>query len=380
MKEKVLDTIKKYNLIEDGDKLVLAVSGGPDSMSMLNILNELKNDKVINFEISVAHVNHMIREEAKEDEEYVKEYCSQKNIHFYSKSIDVQKLANNNKVGTEEAGRYARYEFFDEILKITESNKVVVAHNKNDKAETIIMNIMRGSGIIGLKWIEPKKGKYIRPLIECERFEIEDYCKKEKLNPKIDKTNFENVYTRNKIRNIVIPYVKKEFNPNIIETLNRLSELVVDEENYIIKQVERIYKEILISENEKEIIIDLKSFNKQEKVIKSRIILYTITRLFGTSKEIAKVHIDDIIKLCKNNIGNKFLKPNKNIKILVRNHKIYFIKEIWVAVANACNKLTCNKNVIKKSFTKKKIYVIKQYENVKVKQEEELFWKTELKH
>ena len=328
MKEKVLDTIKKYNLIEDGDKLVLAVSGGPDSMSMLNILNELKNDKVINFEISVAHVNHMIREEAKEDEEYVKEYCGQKNIHFYSKSIDVQKLANNNKVGTEEAGRYARYEFFDEILKITESNKVVVAHNKNDKAETIIMNIMRGSGIIGLKGIEPKKGKYIRPLIECERFEIEDYCKKEKLNPKIDKTNFENVYTRNKIRNIVIPYVKKEFNPNIIETLNRLSELVVDEENYIIKQVERIYKEILISENEKEIIIDLKSFNKQEKVIKSRIILYTITRLFGTSKEIAKVHIDDIIKLCKNNIGNKFLTPNKNIKILVRNHKIYFIKEI----------------------------------------------------
>ena len=328
MKEKVLDTIKKYNLIEDGDKLVLAVSGGPDSMSMLNILNELKNDKVINFEISVAHVNHMIREEAKEDEEYVKEYCSQKNIHFYSKSIDVQKLANNNKVGTEEAGRYARYEFFDEILKITESNKVVVAHNKNDKAETIIMNIMRGSGIIGLKGIEPKKGKYIRPLIECERFEIEDYCKKEKLNPKIDKTNFENVYTRNKIRNIVIPYVKKEFNPNIKETLNRLSELVVDEENYIIKQVERIYKEILISENEKEIIIDLKSFNKQEKVIKSRIILYTITRLFGTSKEIAKVHIDDIIKLCKNNIGNKFLTPNKNIKILVRNHKIYFIKEI----------------------------------------------------
>ena len=328
MKEKVLDTIKKYNLIEDGDKLVLAVSGGPDSMSMLNILNELKNEKVINFEISVAHVNHMIREEAKDDEEYVKEYCSQKNIHFYSKSIDVQKLANNNKVGTEEAGRYARYEFFDEILKITESNKVVVAHNKNDKAETIIMNIMRGSGIIGLRGIEPKKGKYIRPLIDCERFEIEDYCKKEKLNPRIDKTNFENVYTRNKIRNIVIPYVKKEFNPNIIETLNRLSELVVDEENYIIKQVERIYKEILISENEKEIIIDLKSFNKQEKVIKSRIILYTITRLFGTSKEIAKVHIDDIIKLCKNNIGNKFLTPNKNIKILVRNHKIYFIKEI----------------------------------------------------
>ena len=327
MKEKVLETIKKYNLIENGDKLVLAVYGGPDSMAMLNILNELKKDSIIDFEFSVAHINHMIREEAKDDEDYVKEYCNQNGIDFYSKSIDVKKLANNNKVGTEEAGRYVRYKFFDEVLEKTSSNKIAIAHNKNDKAETIIMNIMRGSGITGLRGIEPKRRKYIRPLIECERFEIEDYCEKEKLNPRIDKTNFENTYTRNKIRNIVIPYVKREFNPNIIETLNRLSELVADEENYIEKQVKKIYKEVLIFENQKEIVLDLKGFNNQEKVIKSRIILYTITRLFGTSKEIAKVHIEDIIKLCKNNIGNKYLTPNKNIKILVKNHKIYFTSE-----------------------------------------------------
>ena len=327
MKEKVLETIKKYNLIENRDKLVLAVSGGPDSIAMLNILNEIKKDGIIDFSFCVAHVNHMIREEAKDDEEYVKKYCKENNIDFYSRSIDVQKLANNNKVGTEEAGRYARYRFFDEILEKTGSNKISIAHNKNDKAETIIMNIFRGSGITGLKGIEAKRGKYIRPLIECERFEIENYCEEEKLNPRIDKTNFENTYTRNKIRNILIPYVKKEFNPNIVETLNRLSELVIDEENYIERQVEKIYKELLISESEKEIIINLKSFNSQERVIKSRIILYTITRLFGTSKEIAKVHIDDIIKLCSKNIGNKYLTPNKNVKILLKNHKIYFIKE-----------------------------------------------------
>ena len=327
MKEKVLETIKKYNLIENRDKLVLAVSGGPDSIAMLNILNEIKKDGIIDFSFCVAHINHMIREEEKDDEKYVEKYCIENKIDFYSKSIDVQKLANNNKVGTEEAGRYARYRFFDEILEKTGSNKISIAHNKNDKAETIIMNIFRGSGITGLKGIEAKRGKYIRPLIECERFEIENYCEEEKLNPRIDKTNFENTYTRNKIRNIVIPYVKKEFNPNIVETLNRLSELVIDEEKFIEKQIEKIYKELLISEGEKEIVIDLKSFNNQERVIKSRIILYTITRLFGTSKEIAKVHIDDIIKLCSNNIGNKYLTPNKNIKILLKNHKIYFIKE-----------------------------------------------------
>ena len=327
MEEKVLKTIKKYNLIENGDKIVLAVSGGPDSISMLNILNNIRVKKIIDFEITVAHINHMIRKEAKEDEEYVKNYCIKNKIDFYSKSIDVIKLANNNKVGTEEMGRIVRYQFFDEILEKTNSNKIAIAHNKNDKAETIIMNILRGSGITGLKGIDVKNGKYIRPLIECERVEIENYCEKEKLNPRIDKTNFENTYTRNKIRNIVIPYIKKEFNPNIIETLNRLSEVVVDEENYIEKQISRIYQELLYLENEKEIILNLREFNIQEKVIKSRIIIYTITRLFGTSKGIGKVHIEDIIELCKNNIGNKYLTPNKNIKILIKNHKIYFTKE-----------------------------------------------------
>ena len=327
MKKKVLETIKKYNLIEKGDKIVLAVSGGPDSISMLNILNEIKEEKIIDFNICVAHVNHMIRKEAKEDEEYVKKYCKQKEIDFYSKSIDVQKIANNNKVGTEEAGRYARYKFFDEILEKTASNKIAIAHNKNDKAETIIMNLIRGTGITGLKGIEAKRGKYIRPLIECKRDEIEEYCEKENLNPRIDKTNFQNIYTRNKIRNIVIPYIEKEFNPNIIETINRLSELVEEEENYMEKQVEKTYKNIVLEEKEKEIVLDLKLFNNEEKVIKSKVIIYTITRLFGTSKEISKIHIDDLIKLCNNNIGNKYLTPNKNIKILVKNRKIYFIKE-----------------------------------------------------
>lgn len=327
MEEKVLKTIKKFNLIEDRDKIVLAVSGGPDSISMLNILNNFKKEKILNFDFCVAHVNHMIRKEAKEDELFVKAYCEKNDISFYSKSIDVKKLANNNKIGTEEAGRNARYEFFDEILRKTNSDRIATAHNKNDKAETIIMNILRGSGISGLKGIEAKRGKYIRPLIECERFEIERYCEGKNLKPRIDKTNFENIYTRNKIRNVVIPYIEKEFNPNIIETLNRLSEVVSDEENYIEKLVLNKFKEILISERENEIVLDLKEFNDEEKVIKSRIVLYTITRLFGTSKEIAKIHIDDIIKLCNNNIGNKYLTPNKNIKVLVKNHKIYFIKE-----------------------------------------------------
>lgn len=327
LKEKVLDTIKKYELISNGDKLVLGVSGGPDSMCMLNILKEIKENGILNFEITVAHMNHMIREEAKKDENYVKKYCKENGIKFYSKSIDVEKIANTNKISTEEAGRNERYKFFDEILKKTASSKIAIAHNKNDNAETVIMNIIRGSGVSGLKGIEAKREIYIRPLIECEREEIEEYCEKENLNPRIDKTNFENIYTRNKIRNIVIPFIKQEFNPNIIETINRLTDLVREEETYIEKQVEKEYKEILIEENleKRTIIVDLKKFNNEEKVIKSRLILYTITRIFGSSKGIEKIHIEDIIKLCNNNIGNKYLTPNKNIKVLTKNSKIYFL-------------------------------------------------------
>ena len=190
------------------------------------------------------------------------------------------------------------------------------------------MNAIRGSGISGLKGIEAKREKYIRPLIECERFEIEEYCNQKQLNPRIDKTNFDNEYTRNKIRNIVIPYIKREFNPNIITTLNRLSELVCEEEEYMEKQIKKAYKNLVLEEEKKQIALDLKKFNQEETVIKSRVVLYTITRLFGTSKGIEKIHIEDIIKLCKNNIGNKYLTPNKSIKILVKNHKIYFLRQM----------------------------------------------------
>ncbi len=326
MIKKVLETIKKFNLIEKGDKIVLGVSGGPDSITMLDILKQFREE--IGFEIVVAHINHMIREEAIEDEKYVQEYCKKNNIECYIKRIDVEKIANTKKIGTEEAGRKVRYEFFEEILQKTGSNKIGIAHNKNDKIETIIMHILRGSGISGLKGIGPKRdNKYIRPLIECERSEIEQYCEENKLNPRIDKTNFENEYTRNKIRNIVIPYIKKEFNPNIIETINRLSEVITEEDDYLEKETQKIYNKILLKKDKKQIILKLKEFNEQELVIKKRIIILATKGLFGSSEGIERIHIQDLIKLCGNNIGNKYLTPNKNLKVLVKDRKIFFISQ-----------------------------------------------------
>jgi len=325
MKEKVLDIIKKYNLIENGDKIVIGVSGGPDSITLLNVLLEIKKEKLIDFDMLVCHINHMIRQEAVKDEEYVLEFCKKYDIECFVKRIDVENKAKQEKIGTEEAGRNARYEFFNEILEKTGSNKIVTAHTANDNAETVLMNIIRGSGTSGLKGIEASRDNLIRPLIECTRNEIEEYCKMNKLDPRIDKTNSQNIYTRNKVRNMLIPYIEENFNPNIIDGLNRLSDLSKQENEYLEKVTQKVYKDILIEEQKNQIILDLNKFNLQELVIKSRLVLYTINILFGTRSGIEKKHIEDIIKLCNNNIGNKFLIPNKKVKILVKNKKIFFV-------------------------------------------------------
>ena len=246
MKDKILQTIKKYNLIEKGDSIVIGVSGGPDSICLLNVLNELKEE--LDFKIFVAHINHMIRKEADEETEYVKSFCKNIGVECFTKKIDVIGIAKELKVGTEEAGRKIRYDFFEEVLRNTNSNKIATAHNNNDKVETIIMNILRGSGISGLKGLDPiRENKFIKPLIETSREEIENYCEDNKLNPRIDKSNNENIYTRNKVRNCVIPYIKKEFNPNILKTINRLSEVATEENEYLNDVTQKAFNEICIS-------------------------------------------------------------------------------------------------------------------------------------
>lgn len=324
MKNKVINDIKNYNLIENGDKVIVGVSGGPDSMALLNLLIDIRRETIINFEIIVCHINHMIREEAIDDEKYVQEYCTSNNIKCYVKRVEVEKISKEQKIGAEEAGRKARYEFFYEILEKEKGNKVATAHTANDNAETVLMNIIRGSGTSGLAGIEPIRTNLIRPLINCRREEIELYCLENNLNPRIDKTNFKNTYTRNKIRNMLIPYIKDNFNPSLIDAINRLSDLSKEENRYLEDKTMRAYNEIKLEETNI-IVLDLKKFNSLEKVIKNRLVLYTINILLGTKNGIEKKHIEDIIKLCNNNIGNKFLIPNKKIKILIKNKKIFFI-------------------------------------------------------
>ena len=318
MLNKIRKTIEKYNLINEDDKILIGVSGGPDSMCLLNALQKL------GYNICVAHINHGLRENAKLEEEYVRQYCQENNVPFFVKHVNIKE--NLNGMSVEEAGRKARYEFFYEVCEKEKCSKIATAHTSNDNAETVIMNMIRGSGIKGLRGIEPIRDDIIRPLIEITRDEIEKYCDETHLEPKHDESNDELLYTRNKVRLELIPYIEKNINTNVLNNINRMSSIVSEEENYIERQVQEAYDKCIVNFCDGLLVCNLKLFNKQDIVIRKRLVLKFIIKTLGNAKDIEKVHVDDIVKLCENNVGGKYLTPKKHIKISVNKGKIQFEK------------------------------------------------------
>lgn len=308
MIERVLDTIKEYNMISQNDKIIVAVSGGPDSICLLHILYKLK--EIFNITLYAAHLNHCLRgDEADKDEEYVKEFCNKLGIECFTKKIDINKLSKERGISSESAGREARYEFFDELLKKLEAQKIALAHNANDQAETVLMRIMRGTGMEGLVGIKPVRSNiFIRPLINIKRENIEKYCKENNLNPRIDKTNLESIYTRNKIRLELIPYLQKNFNKDIINVLNRLADTIIIDNDYLDKISKEKYN--TYCENKAGKVIIYKGAFSEEKAILNRIIRKAINNLKGNLYDIEKIHIKNLIELQKCNTGKKINLPN----------------------------------------------------------------------
>ncbi len=320
MKNKVKETIEKFNLIEDNDKVVVGVSGGPDSLSLLYILHDL------GYNLIVCHINHGLRKNAIKDEEFVKKTCEKLNVPFFVKKIDLKDKNNLKGLSTEEAGRKVRYDFFNEILKKKKATKIATAHNLNDNVETVLLNMFRGSGVTGLKGIEPKTSNIVRPLIECSRDEIEEYCIENKLKPRHDETNSKTIYTRNKIRLELLPYIKENINSNVINNINRMSQIVTEEENYVNGKIDESFNSLIIESSKDKVVLRLKGFNEQDILIRKRLVLKCINLVLGNAKDIGKVHVDDIVKMCENNVGGKFLTPNKHVKVSVINKKVIFEK------------------------------------------------------
>ena len=310
IRKRFLKFIKEKNIVKSGDKILVGLSGGPDSVCMLNLLCSIRDEEKI--EVAAAHINHMLRgEEADKDEEYSKKLCESLGVRFFSKRIDINKYALETGKSSELAGREARYDFFDEIINKINFNKIATAHNANDQAETILMRIMRGTGLEGLGGIPvEREGKYIRPILFMKREEVEQYCKENNLNPHIDATNLERIYSRNKVRLDILPYMKNNFNPNIVETINRMALLLQDDNEFIEGEVNKAYKDNCF-ERENSIVISKNLFNIHSAIV-TRVIRKALFIINKSNYDMEMKNIEDIIEL--SNLGtNKRVDLPKDI-------------------------------------------------------------------
>lgn len=229
--QKCLKFIRENELLKNGDSVVVGFSGGPDSTFLLILL--LTIQKIFNLKIYAAHLNHKLRgNESDEDEEFVKDFCKENKIECLIESRDIKKIAQETKRSIEEVARNERYRFFAEAAQKFKANKIATGHTLNDNAETMIFNFIRGSGVSGLRGIPLKRDNIIRPLLGVTKEEILDFLKSEKIQYRVDSTNETDDYTRNFIRNKIIPLMQ-EINPNLFETLSITSQLLIFLEKYI---------------------------------------------------------------------------------------------------------------------------------------------------
>lgn len=330
---KVRENILKNSLIQDGDKIVLGLSGGPDSVFLAYVLEYLKKsfkEKYnISYSIIFCHINHMIREEAGLDEELAKKYAEKYGCEFYSLHSDVKALAKENKISEEECGRNVRYEFFNKILEEKGATKISVAHNACDNAETVLHNFMRGAGLNGLCGISVKNGNVIRPILNIKKDEIIEYLDENRIEYNIDRTNKELIYTRNKIRNDLIPKMENEYNLNIIDTINRMAEKISDDMEFIDGVAKDEYTKMIINRRKDSIRLNIRDFKNKKSSIKSRVILQAIEDILGTVKGIESKHLDDISNLFDNSItGKKFEIGNKFTINIEKNKVAEVIKNV----------------------------------------------------
>lgn len=293
----VLETVDKYNMIKKGQTVIAAVSGGYDSLCMLNVLCNLR--KLRGFDVCVAHVNHMLRAEADEDEKFVVKEAERLGIKAYTERVNVSRYAEENKISFETAGRILRYSFFKEVSEKYSDTVIATAHNANDSAESMLMHLMRGSGLAGLVGIRPVSENIIRPLIEADRIDIEKYCDEKGLVPRHDFTNDSDCYHRNDIRhNILAPMLERCSLASLCRTMNVLSA----EDDFL----DRYTKDILdryvkVENNEKH--ISVKDFNKLSLAVRRRVLKSVVDD--SADNQLCLIHIDDIIGMAERNYGGK---------------------------------------------------------------------------
>ncbi|MGN1012778.1 MAG: tRNA lysidine(34) synthetase TilS [Clostridia bacterium] len=319
----VKNNIVENELINKKDKVVIAVSGGPDSMCLLDVLFKIKDE--LFFDIVVAHVNHGIRIESEDEKVYVENFCNERKIPFHYLKVNVPEISKQKKMSEEACGREIRYNFFEEVRKKEKAQLIAVAHNLNDNIETILLNEIRGCGLKGLIGMDLKVNNIIRPLLTIEKKDILLYNSELELHPCIDKTNEEEIYLRNKIRLSLIPYLQK-LNPNFVSNISRMRKILKEDNDFIEEYTNNIFNKVIIKEDDSKVVFDFSVFMNEHDSIKNRIVRKIIERKISNLDGIESIHVLDIIKLLNNNIkGKKYIIGNKfTIEIAKKNIAVIY--------------------------------------------------------
>ena len=321
IKENVVKTVRKFNMLSPGDTVIVAVSGGADSVALLVLMLELKDVLGVK-EIYAAHMNHCLRgEESFRDENFVKDFCKKNDVHLEAGQADVLWIAKRCGIGEEEAARNARYDFFEAAGTNLNAKKILLGHNADDNAETIIMNMLRGAGLKGLSGIPPVRGCYIRPLIEVSRSDIEKFCEESNIAFVTDTSNHMNKYTRNRVRNIVMPVLKEHVNVNISQVLLRNAEVIRDEDDFISQAAEAEYNDCKLN-IDGDICLDIKKILAMNTAIRRRVIRFYISDVSGL-KDISITHINSIVDLIAGDTGRSLRIPGLTAEKEYSRLKIY---------------------------------------------------------
>ncbi len=248
--KQVENTMNRYDMLIGCNRVIVALSGGADSVCLLSILRYLADR--CRIQIEAAHVNHHLRAEASDqDERFVRDLCEKWKIPLTVKDADIKQVCMERKISMEEAGRDVRYAFFDELTHEKPDARIATAHNRNDNAETLIMHFLRGAGVDGMAGIPYTRGKIIRPILDLTREQVEKYNRLMSLEYVTDETNQENVVTRNRIRNQLLPQLVQEYNPNLVQTLAQSSEFVRADRCYLEQAADQMMKKALVEKDDK---------------------------------------------------------------------------------------------------------------------------------
>ncbi|HDL86210.1 MAG TPA: tRNA lysidine(34) synthetase TilS, partial [Candidatus Acetothermia bacterium] len=293
--EKVRSTISLHSLLEHSEKILVAVSGGVDSVVLLDLLRQLAPE--YSLELVVAHLDHQLRgEESRTDARFVEQLALRYGLSFVSESMDVRVVARKKKIGIEEAARMVRLQFLRTTAEKVGATKIAIGHTSNDLAETVLFNLIRGAGTAGLVGIRPVNPPFVRPLIDVTRAEIVSYAREHDLSWREDRSNVDTKFTRNRIRHEIIPALR-EFNPKLIAGLSRTAEIVREEHDAFLELLDRPWKEMLIEESRGMVRLNRKYLERSSVGIRRALLRRALERVRGDLQGINKAHIDALCHL-----------------------------------------------------------------------------------